>query len=76
MHDPPEGVWPMASLREIKNAVSSLSRDQLSEFMSWYERFDTEMWDEQIERDAGSGRLDTIADAAIADHAAGRSRRL
>ena len=66
----------MASLREIKNAVSSLSRDQLSEFMSWYERFDTEMWDEQIERDAGSGRLDTIADAAIADHAAGRSRRL
>ena len=66
----------MASLREIKDAVSSLSQDQLSEFRSWYERFDTEMWDERIERDAREGRLDTIADAALADHAAGRSRRL
>lgn len=66
----------MASLREIKDAVSSLSRDQLSEFRSWYERFDSEMWDERIERDARDGRLDAIADAALADHAAGRSRRL
>ena len=66
----------MVSLREIKDAVSSLSRDQLSEFRSWYERFDTEMWDERIERDARDGRLDAIADAALADHAAGRSRRL
>ena len=66
----------MALLREIKDAVSSLSQDQLSEFRSWYERFDTEMWDERIERDARDGRLDAIADAALADHAAGRSRRL
>lgn len=66
----------MASLREIKDAVSSLSQDQLSEFRSWYERFDAEMWDERIERDARDGRLDEIADAALADHAAGRSTRL
>ena len=66
----------MASLREVKDAVSSLSQDQLSEFRSWYERFDAEMWDERIERDARDGRLDAIADAALADHAAGRSRRL
>jgi len=57
----------MASLREIKDAVSSLSRDQLSEFRSWYERFDSEAWDERIERDARDGRLDAIADAALAD---------
>ena len=66
----------MVSLREIKDAVSSLSQDQLSEFRSWYERFDEGMWDERIERDARDGRLDAIADAALADHAAGRSRRL
>lgn len=57
----------MASLREIKDAVSALSPDQLSEFRSWYERFDAEMWDERIERDAGNGRLDAVADAEWLD---------
>ncbi len=64
------------SLREIKDAVSSLSHEQLDEFRSWYERFDAEMWDRRIERDARDGRLDAIADAALADHAAGKSKRL
>lgn len=64
------------SLREIKDAVSSLSQEQLDEFRSWYERFDAQMWDRRIERDAKDGRLDAIADAALADHAAGKSKRL
>lgn len=63
-------------IRTIKDAVSSLSHDQLSEFRSWYEQFDAEVSDGQIERDARAGRLDAIADAAVADHAAGKSRRL
>ncbi|MCY4510728.1 MAG: hypothetical protein OXG35_27770 [Acidobacteria bacterium] len=66
----------IGSLREIKDAVSSLNGDQLSEFRAWYERFEAEMWDRRIERDAKAGRLDAIADAALADHAAGKSRRL
>ncbi len=59
------------SLREIKDAVAALSHEQLSEFRAWYERFEAEKWDGQIERDANDGRLDAIADAALADHAAG-----
>ena len=66
----------IGSLREIKDAVSSLNGDQLSEFRAWYERFEAEMWDRRIERDARAGRLDAIAAAALADHAAGKSRRL
>ena len=68
----------MASLGlgEIKDAVSSLSPDQLSEFRSWYEQFDAAMWDQQSEWDAKDGRLDAIAEAALADHAAGQSRPL
>ena len=65
----------IGSLREIKDAVSSLSHEQLSEFRAWYERFEADMWDRRIERDARNGRLDAIADAALADHAAGKSRR-
>ena len=63
------------SLREIKDAISSLSHEQLREFRSWYERFDAKTWDEQIEQDAKNGRLNAIADAARAGHAAGKSRR-
>ena len=66
----------IGSLREIKDAVSSLDHDQLSEFRAWYERFEAEKWDRRIERDAKAGRLDAIADAALADHAAGKSRGL
>ena len=64
------------SLREIKDAVSSLSHEQLREFRSWYERFDAKTWDTRIERDAKEGRLDAIANAALAGHAAGESRCL
>lgn len=61
----------LGSLREIKDAVSALSHEQLSEFRAWYERFEAEKWDGQIKRDANDGRLDAIADAALADHTAG-----
>ena len=64
------------SLRELKDAVSSLSHEQLSEFRSWYERFDARAWNARIEGDARAGRLDAIADVALADHAAGESKRL
>lgn len=64
------------TVEEIEEAVSVLPPDQLREFRAWYEEFDSEAWDQQIERDANSGRLDALAEAAIADHKAGRSKRL
>jgi len=33
-------------------------------------------WDQQIEADAKAGKLDALADEALADHRAGRSRKL
>ena len=76
LHGPCMGVQMAGSLREIEDAISSLSREELREFRSWYERFDARTWDEQIERDAKDGGLNAIADAARAGHAAGKSRRL
>ena len=64
------------TLEDIEKAVSRLPRDQLRLFRAWYERFDADAWDEQIANDAACGRLDALADAAIADHKAGRSSKL
>ena len=63
-------------LEDIEKEISQLPPDQLREFREWYEKFDSDAWDEQIKNDASSGRLDSLADAAIAEHRAGKSRKL
>jgi len=64
------------SVEEIEKAIASLPRSELKKFRAWYEEFDSSIWDQQIEEDAKSGELDALADAAIADHKAGKSKKL
>ena len=64
------------AVEEIEKAVSELPADQLRAFRAWYEKFDADAWDEQLEEDAVAGKLDALAEAALADHRAGRSRKL
>ena len=66
----------MRTVEEIEQAVTQLSNDQLAEFRAWYEQFDAGAWDRQIEADIAAGKLDAVADAAIADHQAGRTKKL
>lgn len=67
----------MASkVEEIENEVAQLSPEQLEEFRAWYEQFDSKVWDKQIEDDIKSGKLDALAEAAIAEHKSGKSRIL
>lgn len=63
-------------VQDIKNAVAQLPAEELSAFRAWFEEFDAVRLDEKIERDAASGRLDGLADEALADHLKGRSREL
>jgi hypothetical protein len=55
------------TVEDIEKAVSELPQDQLRIF---------DAWDEQIEKDAVGGKLDAPAEAAIADHKAGKSKEL
>lgn len=64
------------TVKEIEQAIAQLPKDQLAEFRSWYEKFDAEVWDRQIEEDITAGKLDALADAALADHKAGRTKKL
>jgi hypothetical protein len=41
------------------------------EFRRWFAQFDGEAWDKQIESDAAAGRLDRLADEALAEYHAG-----
>ena len=64
------------TIQEIEQAVSDLSPKELAHFRKWFEEFDAQAWDEQFGNDALNGKLDKIADKAIRDYRAGKSKEL
>jgi hypothetical protein len=66
----------MTKLEKIEQAIASLSREERAKLEEWWARFRNEAWDRQIEEDAKAGRLDKLAEEALADHRAGRTRPL
>ena len=66
----------MSTVEEIESAVVGRSPEELSRFREWFERLNANLWDEQWEHDAKSGKLDAVADRAIQDFRAGRCTEL
>jgi hypothetical protein len=64
------------SIDEIEKAVASLPPDQLDRFRAWFEAFEAARFDERIARDAASGKLDRLAEQALADYRLGHAREL
>jgi hypothetical protein len=52
------------TIEDLEKAVAKLPPDQLAQFRGWFEAFDAARFDDKIERDAKSGRLDRLADHA------------
>ena len=61
---------------DIEKAVERLSPQELTRFREWFANFEAELFDAAIQRDAEAGRLDALADEALAEHRAGNSREL
>lgn len=57
----------MSRLDEIKKSVSELSSEELHMFSDWLVAFMEDRWDKQIETDAASGKLDALAEQALAE---------
>jgi hypothetical protein len=66
----------MTNTEEIEKAIEQLTPSELARFRAWYETFDANQFDAAIERDARAGRLDALADEALAAHRTGQSREL
>jgi major membrane immunogen (membrane-anchored lipoprotein) len=66
----------MTTIKEIEKAVTNLSPEQLAEFRAWYEEFDAALWDKQFEADVKSGKLDRVAEKAVAEYRAGKAKPL
>jgi hypothetical protein len=66
----------MSTIEEIEKAVENLAPQELERFRGWFDNFDSARFDEKIERDVQSGRLDELAKQALAAHRDGSSREL
>jgi hypothetical protein len=66
----------MSTVLEIEQAVTRLSEQDLEKFREWFAEYDGRLWDEQFERAAISGRLDKLANQAVADFRAGKYKEL
>ena len=66
----------MNTVEAITAAIAKLPPEQMTQIRAWLaERAEAE-WDAQIEQVERAGRLDVLAERALAEHEAGRSRQL
>ena len=63
-------------IEDLERDIKQLSPEQLRQFRAWYEEFDSDAWDKQIEQDAKSGMLDDLANQALNEHKAGKTKKL
>ena len=66
----------MRKVEKLENDVQQLNPDELAAFRDWFRRYDSDEWDKEIERDVSAGRLDKLAEEAIAAHKVGRTREI
>jgi|SoiMethySBSTD1v2_1073268.scaffolds.fasta_scaffold00081_33 hypothetical protein len=70
------GIAADSAVEDIEKAVANLGPRELDRFRAWFEEFQAERFDAVIERDAKGGKLDRLAEEAIAEDRRGDARRL
>ncbi len=66
----------MNKVENIEQEVQALTPSELAAFRRWFLEFDARVWDRQIEEDIREGRLDKLAEEALALDRAGKSKEL
>ncbi len=64
----------MTTLPEIESAIKQLPENDIRQLAAWLQSYLDEMWDQQIEADLASGKLDNLIAKAEADISANRVR--
>jgi hypothetical protein len=64
------------SVAEIEAAITELSPEDVEKLAVWLAEYRNREWDEQIERDLDSGRLDDFLAAAEREYRTGEVRPL
>ncbi len=66
----------MSTVEQIESAILDLPPEQFQLLLEWFLDLDYQRWDEQLEKDITEGKLDALAEEAIAEFAAGQYREI
>jgi len=66
----------MTKIQRLEREIKGLSPGELAAFRKWFDQYDSVVWDKQIEEDTAAGKLDKLAEKALADHKAGRTKEI
>jgi hypothetical protein len=66
----------MTRLQQIENSVAELGAEELEGFAAWFEQFQADRWDNHIEADLESGKLDDLAGDALIEFRGAKTPRL
>lgn len=66
----------MLTLEQIEAAILELPPNEFQQLLEWFFDLDYQRWDEQLEKDIADGKLEDLAQEAIADFKAGNYRAI
>lgn len=66
----------MNTVQSITDAIAKLPPDQVAQIRAWLNEQAEAEWDAQIEQDERAGKLNALADRALAQHRAGLTKPL
>ena len=66
----------MSQVEMLEQTIKQLSPGELAAFRSWFIEFDAAAWDRQLETASENGKLDRLAQSAIEEHQAGKTKRM
>ena len=66
----------MSTIEYIEDEIRKLAPEELAELRDWFLEFDAQRWDEEIEQDVKSGRLDRIAEGSLQAWRNGKATKL
>ena len=66
----------MTVLESIEAQVQTLTEKHLHEFRRWFQAWDADACDRQIEADAQAGKLDAIEAEALTEYRTGSAREI
>lgn len=66
----------MLTVEQLETAILQLSPNDFNQLLEWFFDLDYQRWDEQLENDIAAGKLDNLAEEAIADFKAGHYRAI
>ena len=66
----------MTKIQLLEREVKKLDRARLETFRNWFQRYDSDAWDLQVQKDVRAGKLDASAKEALVAHKSGKTRAL